>query len=78
MVLASVELRELFYRELVDRCLADNKNNCILKVPKQGIHADREYTLGSTRFRNQIWEFRDELLDDREYSRAFRESMGGM
>ena len=86
IVLASMELRELFYRELVDKCLADNKNNCILKVPKQGVHADREYTLGSTRFRNQIWEFRDqfvpgshgELLDEREYSRTYRESMGGV
>ena len=86
MVLASVELRELFWRELSNRCLADNTVKCILKVPKQGIHADREYTLGSTRFGNQIWEFRDqfitgtqgELIDEREYSRTYRESKGGL
>jgi hypothetical protein len=82
-VLASVELRELFIRELLNKRLGDSLQPCLLKVPNAAIHADREYTMNSTRFGNQIWEFRDqfvtgsygELLDTREYSKSYRESM---
>jgi hypothetical protein len=84
IVLASIELRDLFTRELHNKCLADSLEPCLIKTPNVGIHADRQYTMGSTRFGNHIWEFRDqfvqgshgELLDTREYSKDYREYMG--
>ena len=85
LVLASVERRDLFWQELYNKKLAGNSSECLLKIPNQGIHADRDNTLGSTRFKEEIWEFRKQftnsegdLRDPREYSREYLDSIGGM
>ena len=81
LVLASVALRDLFWQEIVNKKLGDNLSECLLKTPNQPIHMERDRTLGSTRIKEAIWEFRKQftdheghLVDQREYSREYLET----
>ena len=82
IVLATMELRDLFWRELNGRRLGNNSSPCEIKIPDQCIYADRHNTFGSTRYEKDIWEFRKQfsdssgsLVDSAEYSKSYRESM---
>ena len=83
LVLASHELRDLFWQELQGKRLGNNRFECELKTPNHHIRTEQSRTLSSTRVEEKIWEFYEQFTDDaghlvdaRDYTVEYREARG--